>query len=60
MNNNKKFGYVRVSATTQNIIRQIEAFIQNGINERDIFIDKKSGKDFEREQYKIMKSMLII
>ena len=58
MNNNKKFGYVRVSATTQNIIRQIEAFIQNGINERDIFIDKKSGKDFEREQYKIMKSML--
>lgn len=55
---NKKFGYARVSSKDQNEIRQILAFKELGIDERDIYIDKKSGKDFEREQYQLLKSIL--
>lgn len=51
---NKKFGYGRVSSTDQNEERQIDALLKAGVDERDIFIDKKSGKDFDREQYKAM------
>jgi DNA invertase Pin-like site-specific DNA recombinase len=54
----RKFGYVRVSSKEQNIDRQINELIALGINERDIFIDKVSGKDFNREQYKILKRVL--
>ncbi|PHD75005.1 recombinase family protein, partial [Bacillus toyonensis] len=43
--NNRKFGYTRVSSKEQNEGRQIEAMRQIGIDERDIFIDKQSGKD---------------
>lgn len=56
--NNIEFGYGRVSADDQNEARQIEKFRELGIDERHIFIDKKSGKDFNREQYKAMKAML--
>ena len=55
---NKIFGYVRVSAKDQNEIRQIESLLKEGIDQRDIFIDKQSGKDFEREQYQILKKVL--
>lgn len=55
---NKIFGYARVSTRDQNEIRQIKEFEKLGIKERDIYIDKKSGKDFEREQYKILKNIL--
>ncbi len=58
MSNSKIFGYVRVSSTTQNIDRQIEKMKALGINERDIFIDKQSGKDFDRPAYITLKSML--
>lgn len=51
---NKKFGYGRVSSQDQNEERQIDALLKAGVDERDIFIDKKSGKDFDREQYKAM------
>ena len=51
---NKKFGYGRVSSTDQNEERQIDALLKAGVDERDIFIDKKSGKDFDREQYKAL------
>ncbi|MFC5775529.1 recombinase family protein [Ectobacillus antri] len=54
----KKFGYVRVSSKDQNEARQIEAMRHAGIEERDIFIDKQSGKDFDREQYQLVKQML--
>lgn len=54
----KKFGYVRVSSKDQNEARQIASMKENGIAERDIFIDKKSGKDFDRPQYQILKNML--
>lgn len=40
--------YIRVSSTDQNIDRQLEEMLSLGINERDIYIDKQSGKDFER------------
>lgn len=58
MSNSKIFGYVRVSSTTQNIDRQLEKMKALGINERDIFIDKQSGKDFDRPAYITLKSML--
>jgi DNA invertase Pin-like site-specific DNA recombinase len=54
----KIFGYIRVSSTDQNIARQLEEMLSLGINERDIYIDKQSGKDFERPQYKALKTIL--
>lgn len=58
MANNITFGYVRVSSDDQNEARQVEKMRELGIDERHIFIDKKSGKDFEREQYRAMVTML--
>ncbi len=54
----RKIGYGRVSSKSQNEARQVEAFKNYGIDTRDIYIDKKSGKDFEREQYQIVKKIL--
>ena len=45
---NLVFGYVRVSSTDQNEERQLEDLRNAGVEERNIYIDKKSGKDFER------------
>ena len=58
MADNITFGYVRVSSDDQNEARQVEKMRELGIDERHIFIDKKSGKDFEREQYRAMMAML--
>ena len=55
---NKIFGYARVSSKTQNEERQLVSFEEYGIDERDIYVDKQSGKDFNREQYSILKSVL--
>ena len=55
---NKIFGYARVSSKEQNEERQIISFKDYGIDERDIYIDKQSGKDFDREQYSILKHIL--
>lgn len=54
----RKFGYARVSSKDQNEARQLLAFKEFGIDDRDIYIDKKSGKDFEREQYQLLKNIL--
>lgn len=51
---NLVFGYVRVSSTDQNEERQLEDLRNAGVDERNIYIDKKSGKDFERENYQAM------
>lgn len=56
--NSKIFGYARVSSKEQNEERQLKAFKDFGIDERDIYIDKQSGKDFERENYLILKHIL--
>lgn len=45
------YAYARVSALDQNLIRQTVAFAEFGINKKNIFCDKQSGKDFERENY---------
>lgn len=52
------FGYARVSSKDQNEEKQLKAFKDYGIDDRDIYIDKKSGKDFEREQYQLIKNIL--
>ena len=56
--NAKTFAYCRVSSTDQNEDRQVEAMLELGINERDIFIDKCSGKNFDRPQYQALKLQL--
>ncbi|MDF2790471.1 MAG: bin3, partial [Neobacillus sp.] len=55
---NKIFGYIRVSSKDQNIDRQLNEMLELGINDRDIFIDKESGKNFNRPQYKALKQCL--
>ena len=56
--NIKTFGYCRVSSIKQKEDRQLDVMLELGINERDIFIDKCSGKDFERPQYQALKVQL--
>lgn len=56
--NTKTFGYCRVSTTEQNEDRQLQAMLEQGIQERDIFVDKCSGKSFDRPQYQALKSKL--
>ena len=56
--NSKTFGYCRVSSTDQKEDRQLEAMLDLGINERDIFVDKCSGKNFDRPQYQALKVQL--
>jgi len=46
------YGYVRVSSTDQNEARQLAALRENGIPRRKIYIDKQSGKDFQRPAYR--------
>lgn len=55
-----KYAYCRISTTDQNIDRQIIAVKQFApdIADNNIFIDKKTGKNFEREQYQEMKVIL--
>ena len=58
MDNSREYGYVRVSSKQQHTDRQIQALIEKGVDERFIFVDKQSGKDFNREQYQILKNAL--
>ncbi|WWR15771.1 recombinase family protein [Lachnospiraceae bacterium JLR.KK008] len=46
------YGYVRVSSKDQNEDRQIVAMEEIGIEEKNIYVDKQSGKDFNRPMYK--------
>ena len=52
MTENKTYGYIRVSSTDQNEERQLIAMQELCIPKRNIYIDKQSGKDFKRPQYK--------
>lgn len=45
------YGYIRVSTKEQNEARQVIAMHEFGIEDRHIFMDKQSGKDFQRPQY---------
>ena len=46
------YGYARVSSREQNEDRQIIALRETGVPEENIYVDKQSGKDFNRPQYK--------
>ena len=48
------FGYVRVSTKDQNPARQIKILMDMGIEERNIYVEKKSGHNFERERYDML------
>jgi DNA invertase Pin-like site-specific DNA recombinase len=46
------YGYARVSTTTQKLDRQLEELAKIGIECKNIYTDKESGKDFNRTNYK--------
>lgn len=46
------YGYVRVSSADQNEDRQLVVMDENNVPKGNVYIDKQSGKDFERPQYK--------
>lgn len=54
----KIFGYIRVSSTEQNLDRQMDALRKAGVEERDIIVDKASGKNLERSGYQGLKQLL--
>lgn len=46
------YGYARVSTHDQKLERQLAAFYEYGIDKKFVYADKKSGRDFERKEYK--------
>ena len=52
------YGYMRVSTKAQNLNRQKDALLEFGVEIDNIFADKESGKNFDREKYQEMKSIL--
>lgn len=55
---NNIYGYIRVSSTDQNEDRQLIALTDIGVPEKNIFMDKQSGKNFDRPQYqKLVKKL---
>ena len=50
----KIYGYVRVSSVDQNEDRQLVEMQRLSIPAAQIFLDKQSGKDFERPQYRVL------
>ena len=52
MSHQNIYGYIRVSSRDQNASRQLSAFKEVEVPEKNIFLDKQSGKDFNRPQYK--------
>ena len=52
------YGYIRVSSKDQNVDRQMSALLKEGVNKKHIYIDKQSGKNFDRPAYKrLMKKL---
>ena len=45
------YGYIRVSTREQNEARQLDALYKAGVEEKKIYMDKQSGKDFDRKGY---------
>lgn len=54
-----EFGYARVSSKNQHEDRQVERLLDYGIEERNIIVDKESGKDMERDGYQLLKTKLL-
>ena len=55
---NKVYGYARVSTVRQNEDRQIQALEAASVPSKNIFVDKQSGKDFERPSYQKLLAVL--
>lgn len=56
----KNFYYARVSSTSQNLARQIEAFKKDGADDRDIITEKKSGKNIaDRPEYLALRNHML-
>ena len=53
-----RYGYVRVSTKEQNIDRQMSALSIENIPQHQIFIDRASGKDFDRAEYQKLLKVL--
>jgi len=53
-----RYGYVRVSTKEQNIDRQMSALSLENIPQNQIFIDRASGKDFDRTEYQKLLTVL--
>ena len=49
---NNVYGYVRVSTKEQNEARQVITMHEFGVDEQNVFVEKQSGKDFNRPKYK--------
>jgi len=49
-----EYGYMRVSSKEQNEERQRVALLEAGLKEKNIYLDRQSGKDFKRPQYKAL------
>ena len=58
MNEAKTYGYVRVSSRDQNEARQIDAMADFGVPQENVYMDKQSGKDFNRPQYQALTALL--
>lgn len=56
---NRIYGYARVSSREQNEDRQIESLSKFGVPQGNIIIDKRSGKDTEREGYQYLKRQIL-
>lgn len=56
---NRVYGYARVSSKEQNADRQIQALLDFGVDEHNIIVDKKSGKDMKREGYVSLKNFIL-
>lgn len=50
----KCYGYVRVSSADQNEARQLDAMRKKEVAEKNIYLDRQSGKDFNRPQYRLL------
>ncbi len=54
----KVYGYVRISSTDQNEVRQLDAMRSCDVPQKNVYVDKVSGKDFQRKQYQRMLNKL--
>ncbi len=59
MENGIIWGYARISSMTQHEDRQIKKLKEFGVEERNIIVDKESGKNLERDGYQLLKTKLL-
>lgn len=55
-----RYGYIRVSTKEQLIDRQIKVLLEKGVKKENIYIDKTSGKDFNRAKWTELMSKIVM